>query len=86
MDTGGLEKVVAAMAKVNLRPPEPIDIRELVGQLCEALGIESKNVAEITITPANVRVIVYLENERGHKHASPAGDAIMTLLNFRVRT
>lgn len=63
-----------------------IDIRELMQQFCERLGIPYEDTARIEFEPGDVKAVVYLRNENGSKYVGEDGYAAAEERTFRVWT
>ena len=65
---------------------ERINIHFAVTQLCMALNLEPKNVAELIIRPGNVIATVLKTNENGSKYVNDNGDVAKRTEFFKVTT
>jgi len=63
-----------------------LDISELTDAICEALDLEPRFVADMTITPFTVTATVYAQDENGSKYINPDGEAAVTIVEFKVLT
>lgn len=64
-----------------------IDISAELRALCDKLGIHDYDaVAELVITPATVRMVVYKRNDDGNKYLDETGYAPCNLITTRVIT
>lgn len=63
-----------------------INITFAVTQLCMALNLEPKNVAELIVTPTDVFATVLESNENGSPHVDANGDVVKRNEHFKVTT
>ncbi len=63
-----------------------IDIREPTAEICRRIGLDPSNVAELHWTPSELKAVVFLVNETGHKYlVDEAGVAAKEERVFEVR-
>jgi hypothetical protein len=54
----------------------PPNIHKHTAAICRKLGLEPKNVRQLTITPRSVEAEVYLVNEKGSKYLVDAPELL----------
>lgn len=61
-------------------------IGDTVTALCEALGVDKRNVVRIDIRPADITLDTYEVDEDGKPYFNDDGRRAMRRLHFKVRT